>query len=161
MEKFVVIDGFDNYAVSNYGRIKNIKNGRILNPVKNNHGYMSYVFCQNGVKKGFRIHRLVALYFIENPLNLPYVNHIDGDKTNNHVDNLEWCTAKENDTHARLTGLKSQNKPVQAINVDNGESIIFNSVGEASGFLKINKGTIHKVLSGKRSKTHGYEFKYI
>lgn len=161
MEKFVIIEEFNNYAVSNYGRIKNVKNGRILTPSKNGQGYMHYVFCQNGVKKGFKIHRLVAIYFIDNPLNLPCVNHIDGDKTNNNVNNLEWCTAKENDAHARLNGLKRQNKPIKATNTLSGEVIIFNSIGEASSFLGINKGTIHKVLSGKRNKTHDYTFEYI
>lgn len=161
MEKFIIIEEFDNYAVSNYGRIKNVKNGKILTPVKNSRGYMHYVFCQNGVKKGFNIHRLVAIYFIENPFNLPYVNHIDGDKTNNNISNLEWCTAKENDTHARLNGLKSQNKPIKATNISSEEVIVFDSIGEASSFLGINKGTIHKVLSGKRTKTNGYTFEYI
>lgn len=161
MEKFIVIDKFDNYAISNYGRIKNIKNGNILTPIQNPHGYMTYVFCQNGERKGFRIHRLVALYFIDNPMGLPYVNHIDGDKTNNNVKNLEWCTAKENDTHARLTGLKSQNKPIRACNILSSEVSTFYSIGEASSFLGINKGNIHRVLSGKTKKTHGYTFEYI
>jgi len=161
MEKFVLINGFDNYAVSNYGKIKNVKNGNFLTPTKNNQGYLRYVFCQNGIKKGFNIHRLVALYFIPNPSGLPYVNHIDGDKTNNNVSNLEWCTAKQNDAHARENGLKVQNKPIKTTHIETGKIFIFNSVGEASSILNINKGTIHKVLSKKRNKTHGYTFEYI
>ena len=161
MEKYIVINEFDNYAISNLGNIKNIKKGNILTPYLNLNGYLSYTFCQNGVKKTFRVHRLVALYFIDNPNNLPYVNHKDGDKTNNKVENLEWCTAKENDAHARRTGLKNQEKPIIAKNIETNETLAFKSVTEAGAFLGINKGTICKVLKGKRNQTHGYKFYYI
>ena len=85
MEKYMVINEFDNYGISNLGNIKNLKKGNILTPYLNKNGYLTYTFCQNGVKKTFRIHRLVALYFIDNPNNLPYVNHKDGNKTNNKL----------------------------------------------------------------------------
>lgn len=161
MEKYIVINEFDNYAISNLGNIKNIKKGNILTPYLNTNGYLTYTFCQNGVKKTFRLHRLVALYFIDNPNNLPYVNHKDGDKTNNKVENLEWCTAKENDAHARNSGLKNQEKPIIAKNIETNETLTFKSVTEAGAFLGINKGTISKVLNGKRKQTHGYKFYFI
>lgn len=161
MEKYIVINEFDNYAISNLGNIKNIKKGNILTPYLNTNGYLTYTFCQNGVKKTFRLHRLVALYFIDNPNNLPYVNHKDGDKTNNKVENLEWCTAKENDVHARSSGLKNQEKPIIAKNIETNETLTFKSVTEAGAFLGINKGTISKVLNGKRNQTHGYKFYFI
>ena len=161
MEKYIIINEFDNYAISNLGNIKNIKTGKVLKPCLNPRGYYSYTFYKRGIKKTFRIHRLVALYFIDNPNNLPYVNHIDGDKTNNKVENLEWCTAKQNDEHARRTGLKIQEKPVLAENVENGERIAFKSVSEAGAILGINKGSISKVLHGKRNKVHGYKFYFI
>ena len=161
MEKFVVIEMFNHYAVSNYGRIKNIKSGKILTPTKNQHGYMRYVFCQNGIKKGLVIHRLVAYYFIDNPENKPYVNHKDGNKTNNHVENLEWCTAQENQIHARSIGLINQGKPILATNLTNGETFPFKSVSEAGALLGINKGTISKVLHGKRKSVHGYTFQFL
>ena len=161
MEKYIIINEFDNYGISNLGNIKNIKNGKLLTPYLNKNGYLTYTFCQNGIKKTFRIHRLVALHFIPNPNNLPYVNHIDGDKTNNRVENLEWCTAKENDNHARETGLKNQEKPVIAENIETKETTTFKSVTEAGAILGINKGTISKVLNGKRNQTHGYKFYFI
>ena len=161
MEKYIVINEFDNYGISNLGNIKNLKKGNILTPYLNKNGYLTYTFCQNGVKKTFRIHRLVALYFIDNPNNLPYVNHKDGNKTNNKVENLEWCTAKENDNHARKNRLKNQEKPVIAENIETKETIAFKSVTEAGAILGINTGTISKVLHGKRNQTHGYKFYFI
>lgn len=161
MEKYIIINEFDNYGISNLGNIKNIKKGNVLTPYLNKSGYLTYTFCQNGIKKTFKIHRLVALYFIPNPENLPYVNHKDGDKTNNKVENLEWVTAKENDNHARKTGLKTQEKPIIAENITTKETIAFKSVTEAGAILGVNKGTISKVLNGKRNQTHGYKFYFI
>lgn len=161
MEKYIVINEFDNYGISNLGNIKNLKKGNILTPCLNKNGYLTYTFCQNGVKKTFRIHRLVALYFVENPNNLPYVNHKDGNKTNNKAENLEWCTAQENDNHARNNGLKNQEKPIIAENIETKETIAFKSVTEAGAILGINTGTISKVLNGKRNQTHGYKFYFI
>lgn len=161
MEKYIIINEFDNYGISNLGNIKNIKKKNVLTPYLNKSGYLTYTFCQNGIKKTFRIHRLVALYFIPNPENLPYVNHKDGDKTNNKVENLEWVTAKENDNHARKTGLKIQEKPIIAENITTKETIAFKSVTEAGAILGVNKGTISKVLNGKRNQTHGYRFYFI
>lgn len=161
MEKYMVINNFENYAISNYGNIKNVKKNKILKPVKNKNGYLEYTFCQNGIKKTFRIHRLVGLYFIPNIENKPYINHKNGIKTDNNVNNLEWCTAKENDTHARLTGLKNQNKPIIAEEIETGNKIVFSSVSEAGAILGINKGTISKVLHNKRKQVHGYYFHFI
>lgn len=161
IEKFVLINGFDHYAISNFGRIKNVRKDKILTPTLLENGYLSYVFCQNGIKKGFRLHRLVALYFLDNPENKPYVNHKDGDKTNNVVTNLEWCTAQENQIHARTTGLINQEKPIVAVNIDSGDKTVFKSVTEAGAILQINKGTIVKVLKGRRNKVHNYTFYYV
>jgi len=105
MEKFKQIKNYENYSVSNYGKIRNDKTGRILKPQKNTCGYLFVVLYENGVCKNYRIHRLVALAFIPNPENKRTINHIDGIKINNEVTNLEWCTQKENIHHAMDTGL--------------------------------------------------------
>ena len=96
-----------NYQVSNYGRVKNKLTNKILNIATTKKRY-----CQTTVSLGsrnnykiIRIHRAVAELFIPNPNNLPQVNHIDGDKTNNKVDNLEWCDNSHNVRHAYSQGL--------------------------------------------------------
>lgn len=97
------IKGFEGfYEVSSFGRIKSLESGRwknrekILKPAKHKFGYLYVILCKDGIRKNFRVHRLVAENFILNPLNLPQVNHKDEVKTNNCVENLEWCDAKYN-----------------------------------------------------------------
>lgn len=161
MEKFILIPGFDNYAISNKGRLKNVKNGKMLKLQISPHGYHNCVVSQNGIKKNLRIHRLVAILFIKNEENKPYVNHIDGNKLNNEISNLEWCTAKENDTHARKNKLKTGNKPVKATSIEDGSEFVFYSTGEASAILGINNGSVNRALNGKYKQTNGYKFEYL
>lgn len=156
MEKYIVINEFNNYAVSNFGNIKNIKKNELLTLNLNLNGYYTYTFCQNGIKKTFEIHRLVALYFIKNPNNYPYVNHIDGNKENNRAENLEWALKSQNEIN-----VKFQEKPILAENILNKERIVFKSISEASAFLGINVNAISKVLHKKRNKTHNYKFYFI
>ena len=99
------------YQVSNLGRIKSLpRNGtilkeRILKENLSNKGYYMVVLSKNNIPKKKLIHRIVAQTFIPNPYNKGTVNHIDGNKLNNKVENLEWCTIKENNIHARKNGL--------------------------------------------------------
>ena len=84
------------YQVSNLGRVYSVRNNKILKPKLNKYGYLSVNLKYKGSRVTKSIHRLVGEAFIPNPNDLPQVNHKDEDKTNNCVDNLEWCTAKYN-----------------------------------------------------------------
>lgn len=102
------VEGFSSYLISNYGRLKS-KQRKIVLKTRVKEGYYDYrLNDSNGEKRSVRIHRLVAENFIPKPnANEPLqVNHIDGNKLNNRVENLEWVTARENQMHAIRTGLK-------------------------------------------------------
>lgn len=114
-----IID-YPNYQVSNLGRVKSkerytnvgIKNQkqclrkeRILKPQKDKKGYIQVILYNENGYKHFKVHKLVATYFVPNIDNKPQVNHIDGNKQNNHYSNLEWCTDLENKHHAIENGL--------------------------------------------------------
>ena len=98
------------YEISSLGKIRNLQ-GKVLKTYIQNSGYEQIKINYQGLHIHKSIHRLVAEAFIPNPLNKEYVNHIDGNKLNNTVDNLEWCTNSENILHARKTGLNPYNKP--------------------------------------------------
>ena len=100
------------YQISNYGRVRNIATDRILIPRIKDTGYYQITLSLGGRSKKhtFKIHRLVAEQFIPNPDNLPQVNHIDGNKLNNCVDNLEWCNQSHNIQHAMALGLYPQSR---------------------------------------------------
>lgn len=106
MDKWLPISKFPNYVISDDGRVKNMVTGRELKPIQESTGYSHVTLCNDGKHHQTSIHRLVAQTFIPNPNNKPMVNHIDGDKANNRVDNLEWCTQSENMRHAYRTGLQ-------------------------------------------------------
>ncbi len=95
MEIWKNIKGFDNYEISNYGNVKNVKSGRTLK-LKVKSGYSAITLYKNGMMYYFRVHRLVAFAFIENTYNLPHVDHIDRNRKNNYVDNLRWIDDRNN-----------------------------------------------------------------
>lgn len=96
-EEFRPIKGYEGlYEVSNLGNVRNVKTGRILKSFDNKRGYLTIRLSKNGKSSKFYIHRLVAEAFISNPNNYPVINHKDEIKTNNSIDNLEWCTQKYN-----------------------------------------------------------------
>lgn len=121
MEVWKDIAGYDGmYQVSNLGRVRSHgrycqnrynkvwRPGRILSASKGNKGYLTVVLCLNNTRRTVKVHRLVASAFIENTENKEQVNHINGNKQDNRVVNLEWCSQSENMTHAWETGLQGR-----------------------------------------------------
>ena len=108
MGNWKVIPGYERYEISDEGEVRNSKTGRLLKSGYTNGGYRKVNLRSNGVAVNARVHRLVAENFLPNTDGKTQVNHIDGDKTNNRVTNLEWCDAKYNTNYGtrnmRLTG---------------------------------------------------------
>ena len=97
MEEWRAVPGYEGlYEVSNKGNVRNVRRNTLLRLQKTNDGYIRVFLYKNGIRTVLSVHRLVAKIFIENPDNLPQVNHRDENPSNNNVDNLEWCTAKYN-----------------------------------------------------------------
>ena len=97
--------GFDNYAVTSDGKVYSFKSGLYLKPNINVSGYEVVRLYSCGESQDFFVHKLVAIMFLEKDDNFCIVNHKDGNKRNNHISNLEWCTASYNTHHAYRTGL--------------------------------------------------------
>ena len=157
----------DDISVSNMGNVRNDKTKTIY---KQNHknGYL-YVTLKTTTEtetkeRGQRIHRLVAEAFIPNddPKNKNQVNHIDGNKSNNKVDNLEWISQSDNIKHAASTGLlKSQARKIHQFDKDGKLIKTYDSISQASKDTGIDDGTICKVCKGSGNKTAGgYIWKY-
>lgn len=121
------------YWVSNFGNVKTFYQGKYFNlkPNKDKFGYLRLSLSKNNKSKSFRIHRLVAMMFIPNPYNYKEVNHIDGNKENNHADNLEWCTRSQNVKHAFDMGLKFNKKGEESL-----LSICFNQFDLEGNFIR-------------------------
>lgn len=115
------IETLEHKAVRKNGRLDNRK-GRILKPVVDKYGYENITLSRSGKRKTYLVHRLVAIAFIENVENKPTVNHIDGNKRNNEVANLEWATHKEQKAHALKNGLAKKN--VEALKESNRKKSI-------------------------------------
>ena len=117
-ETGIPVKGYENlYEVSNLGRVSNYR--KVLKTYTLNSGYLAMKLVKDGGRKSVLLHRLVAEHFIPNPENKLEVNHINGDKTDNRVENLEWVTSSENKKHALNTGLKEYNIPTKGQKLGN------------------------------------------
>jgi len=143
-------------VVSNGKGTYSIK-GRVLKQSENHDGYSQACIKVDGKWTTKTVHRLVAKTFITNPNGFPMVNHKDGNRANNHIDNLEWCTASYNSKYREKFG-KSLSKPVFAINLATLEVLHFRSQSEASQKLDVFQPSVNAVIKGKRKQTGGYRF---
>ena len=161
VETFVEIEGFENYEVSNLGKVRNIKSGRVLKPSLNNNGYLRLFLCENNKRKHLYLHRIIATAFIDNPEEKPCVNHIDENKTNNDLSNLEWCTVRENLIHGTRTKRAAEKCFKKVIQLDLNDNVLneFESIkqaGQKTGALARN---ISSCCNGKRKSAGGYKWR--
>lgn len=150
------IIGYKNYVINEYGEVYNKKTFNKLSIHKDKKGYCYVWLWENNIGKRHSIHRLVSIHFIDNKLNKPCVNHKDGIKSNNCVNNLEWVTYSENNKHSYATGLKkSSNIQKEAasnanskvvLNLQNG--VFYKSAKEASLVSNIKYSSLRGMLNG-------------
>lgn len=166
------------YEAHGNGLIWSVLSGKYIGSV-NKRGYKLSVLVKNGVKTSFPAHRLIALYFVKNSLNKPYVNHINGIKDDNRPVNLEWCTAKENCQHAFRTGIKviakgsknpmygrygfnsNKGKPVNQIDLVTKKVLhTWGSASDAARNLGISRSNITALCRNQNVKSTKFIFQY-
>ena len=174
MEIWKDVKGYEGlYQVSNHGQIRSLDRyikykGRedklrlikgVLKPgTLNNHGYLKVSLFKDGKGETREIQRIVAENWIDNPMNKEQVNHIDGDKTNNRVENLEWVTPSENKVHS-LDILNHGLAPVDQYDLSGNFIRSFKSIKEAGEVTGIARCSISNVLAGKRNRAGQYKWK--
>lgn len=179
-EEWRPVVGYEgSYEVSNYGEVRGVdrwvpsihgerfKKGVIKNKKTDKDGYFRVYLSKSSKKKQFMVHRLVAEAFIKNPDNRPVVNHIDGNKQNNAITNLEWCTRSENDLHAFRLGLRiptcgGTSKAVYKLDIKT-MSIIgkYSSLTEAGRQNGLTTQSISYVVNGKHRQAGGFKWALV
>lgn len=163
-EIWMPIDGYPSHEVSNKGRVRNKKSNRLLKTyIRSQYKTVSIRKPNNKIAETLRVHRLVAMAFISNPNQYPHVNHIDGDKMNNNVENLEWCTPSMNIKHAFRIGLKKpidhpNKRPVMQIDKNGNVVSEYPSIAEA--FRQTGIRHISDVARSQKT-AGGYYWKYV
>lgn len=174
--KWKKIEGYEKYSVSDTGLVRNDVTGKILLPYTTKKGYLRLHLTENGTTKNHLVHRLVAQAFIPNPCNFDTVDHINGDKTDNRVENLQWLSNQDNtkrfwngisdERRASISNFlkgnanryrKETSKPVVCI--DTGT--LYDSAGHAARELNICRSSVLRVADGTYKQTNGYHFKFL
>ena len=160
-ELWKYIEGFEQYQVSNLGNVRRwqrrLKKWYYLKPYLINSGYLVVALRKNNKAHKMLVHRLVAQAFIPNPLNLPYVNHKSEVKTENFVENLEWCSMSYNNTYNNK--MKCRKRPV--LQIKNGSVIKeWDSITDAGNTLGISISGIANVLCGRAKTSAGFVWEY-
>lgn len=166
-EVFEDLKGYEkSYQISDSGRIftkrrligNQIYYGKELVPQLTQDGYLKVTLSGSCRSKKYYLHRLVAIQFIDNPYNLPQVNHIDGNKLNNSITNLEWCTKQENQSHAVRTNLMQRGQDRPSAKLTENQVL---EIYKLKGILKaqdiadrygVSKNTINCILRGSKWK---------
>lgn len=190
MEEWKDVVGYEGiYQVSSYGRVKK-NNGKELSQRKDQDGYLIVTLYKGGIRADYKAHRLVGMAFIDNPNNYPVINHKDENPSNNHVENLEWCTVKYNCnygnrnkklsealkrcSHAHvqgernyfygkhfLRGLHPQAKKVAKLDSQGNILAVFDCTIDAAENVGCNPTAISMACNGKRNKIKGFQWKHL
>ena len=158
------IPGYEGlYQVSNLGRVRRVDSGRILKPQKCTAGYLKISLSKKSIEKQFLVHRIVAKVFIQNQFYKPQVNHIDGDKTNNCVNNLEWCNNQENNIHSfrelgrKSNGWKKFARKVMCVETNKK----YESVTIAANTVGVTHESIRRAASNPKYTCKGYHWEFL
>ena len=156
MENWKAVNGYEGlYEVSDKGRVKGLKRNRILKNIVDSLGYVRVSLCKENKPKAHKIHRLVAEHFLK-PSEYKIVNHIDGNKENNSVENLEWCNASQNRKHACDTGLAA--KEEGRLIMCNETKEVYKGVMSAARHIGISHTMISSILNGGSGTAKGFTF---
>ena len=170
-EVWKLIENFENYSVSTFGRIRNNNSNKFLK-LQNKGGYLNIFLINNQIRKSFKVHRIVALTFIENPENKPEVNHKDKNKHNNHILNLEWNTRQENNIHRLLNiTIKNINKKIiYRLDKETNDILEKYESMENAAEWAVNLGLTKNIHNGRNSisnsvnglsnSSYGYKWKF-
>lgn len=173
-EKWKDIPGCPNYQVSNKGEVKSLnykrtKKEKVLKLCKNSDGYLNVNLIKDGKAKNMKVHRLVADAFISNPENLPQVNHKNECKTDNRVENLEWCTSKYNINYG--TRMERVTKSISKANTNNPKlskkikcvetGVEYHSTRDIERQFGFDHSHICACCNGKQKQAYGYRWEYV
>ena len=152
------IKGFEGlYAATEEGQIWSYRTQRFLKTADNGHGYLYVSLTKDGIKKCYRVNRLIAETFIPNPENLPVVDHKDRNRKNNNMNNLQWVSYQDNLKNGALKGHSKLRVPVRC--VETGE--IYNDCADAERQTGIGRYNINNTLNGKQKTAGGYHWERI
>lgn len=155
------IKGYEGlYQISNFGNIKGLKYQKILTPKKRNDGYLNIQLYKNNKRKKFFIHRLVAETFLENPKKYPCVNHIDENKQNNNLINLEFCSIKYNNRYSLYKSNKRKRRKINQYDLNGNFIMQWKSIKEINRKLNLSYYGIFNCLSGRQNTSCNYIWKY-
>ena len=159
MERWRDVQGYEGlYQVSDRGQVRNVKRGRVLKPHRQGNGYLQTMLAKNNVRKYPLVHRLVAAVFIPNPENKPHINHKNGIKTDNAVENLEWCTMSENLLHRHRVLGQPGCRSRAVICEETGE--VYPSAKAAAQAVGTTRAGVTMCCLGKQKTTKKYHFKF-
>lgn len=180
----VPVKGYEDfYSIDEFGNVYSFRSKKFLKPTKGNNGYYTIELNVKGKAKRLLVHRLVAQAYLPNPFNLPQVNHKDENKENNHISNLEWCTAKYNMTYGNAPRARKESRAwytkteeIKQIAQKNGKRVskpvlkidgfgnvldVYDSAKQAATKNNVNHSHVCECCLGKRYKTvGGYIWKY-